>query len=68
MATSRSKKKDIDEDEERRILEKIRADLAEYRPGLWAELVAVGPACVCGLSKEAVCHRHNPPNVNSEER
>lgn len=31
------------------VLEKIRSDLAEWEPGKWAERVAYGPACTCGL-------------------
>lgn len=52
---------------------KIRADIAEWRPGLWAQQVAPGPACECGLSARYIegnrgyskhgvptkeCHRH----------
>lgn len=29
---------------------KIRADIAEWEPGLWAQQIAYGPACACGLS------------------
>ncbi|MEU6674818.1 hypothetical protein [Streptomyces sp. NPDC046925] len=41
---------------------KIRADIARWQPGLWAQEVAPGPACTCGLAREGgpdiTCHRH----------
>jgi hypothetical protein len=54
-------------------LAKIRADIARWKPGLFAAEVAAGPACVCGLAEHytvgnrgytkhgvpsGVCHRH----------
>jgi hypothetical protein len=39
--------------------ERIRDSLKEYRPGGWAESVAYGPACHCGLPKaKETCPRH----------
>jgi hypothetical protein len=40
-------------------LSKIRTDIAEWEAGLWAELVAPGPACVCGLRNAERCFRHD---------
>lgn len=40
----------------------IRADIAIWKAGLWAELVAPGPACLCGLARPGAppkeCQRH----------
>ncbi|MBD3004869.1 hypothetical protein [Streptomyces sp. 5-10] len=58
MAAKKKSKKELSEEEEARVIEKVRADLAEYRPGIWAEKVNYGPACVCGLRRDVVCHRH----------
>lgn len=35
-----------------KVVEKIRADISEWEPGRWAERVAYGPACTCGLKPE----------------
>lgn len=32
----------------------IRADIARWRPGLWAEEVAYGPACLCGAGERTL--------------
>lgn len=41
---------------------KIRADIARWSAGLWAQEVAPGPACACGLTRAdgpvKQCHRH----------
>lgn len=39
------------------VVDRIRRDLARWRPGLWAEELHYGPACVCGL-RGSECHRH----------
>lgn len=31
------------------VVARIREDIARWRPGLWAEEVSHGPACICGL-------------------
>lgn len=36
------------------VLAKIRADLERWRPGLWAEENAYGPACVCGAGERTL--------------
>lgn len=40
-------------------VEKIRADLAEWRPGQYAEEVAPGPTCSCNVRGNKVgCYKH----------
>lgn len=36
------------------MLQKIRDDIADWWPGKWAERVASGPACQCGLSRHYI--------------
>lgn len=46
-------------------VERIREDLEQYRPGLWAEVINYGPACSCGLrAAKGVCHAHPKENDN----
>lgn len=34
------------------VLDKIRSDIAGWYPGKWAERVAEGPACTCGMKPQ----------------
>lgn len=36
----------------------VRDQLAAWKPGMWAQRVAYGPACTCGLRTERTCYRH----------
>jgi hypothetical protein len=52
--------------------DRIRADIARSRPGLWSEECPVKPSCTCGLKDQSrvssgarfnpapnICHLHN---------
>lgn len=39
-------------------VERIKADLDRWSPGLWANLVGYGAACTCGLRTDMECARH----------
>lgn len=51
---ARAKKKAASDEHDLAMMAKIRADIAQWKPGLWAEIVAYGPACICGISEDYI--------------
>lgn len=40
------------------VVDRIRADVGRWEPGLWAAEHPYGPACVCGMRGGPPCWRH----------
>lgn len=48
------------------VVARIRASIAEWAPGLWAERVNYGPTCKCGMPEQALTNNPAFPSVKCQ--